>query len=175
MRIIAGTYKGHFIHPPAWFKARPTTDRAKEALFNILTHTVGLEEIDVLDLFAGSGGMSFEFASRGAASLTCVDQHHKTAVYIKEQFLKLKYPNYLVRDDDVLTYLRKETKAFDIIFADPPYAWPYYDILLKSVFDNHLLKEGGMLVLEHISGLHLPKERLLECRQYGQSAFSFYK
>jgi len=175
MRIIGGSLKGAIIHPPDWFKARPTTDRARESIFNILAHTIGIEGQEVLDLCAGSGAMSLEFISRGAHSVVSVDQHKKSVDFIKSLNKQYKVENGQVVYADALTFIKKSPEAkFDIIFADPPYAWPGYHQMVNDIFTNKLLKPNGWLIVEHLQGLNLSHDNFMESRNYGQSVFSFY-
>ena len=175
MRIIGGYLKGTIIHPPSWFKARPTTYRARESIFNILSHSIGLQDQDVLDLCAGSGAMSLEFISRGAQSVVSVDQHKKSADFIKSLYKQYEIENGQVVFGDALAFIKKSPEAqFDIIFADPPYAWPGYHQMVNDIFENKLLKPNGWLIVEHLQGLSLSHDNFMESRNYGQSVFSFF-
>lgn len=175
MRIIGGKYGGRVLRPPAGLPVRPTTDRAKEALFNILGLRFGIEGGEVLDLFAGTGNVSFEFASRGAASVTSVDQSHKAVVFINDTYKLLGYQGGHALKSDAFSYLRKCTGRFDFIFADPPYALPSLSELPGLVLARQLLKEDGIFILEHARQTTLPPEGLFDRREYGQSVFSFYR
>jgi 16S rRNA (guanine966-N2)-methyltransferase len=175
MRIIGGKLKGVIIRPPSWFNARPTTDRARESIFNILAHSIGIENQDVLDLCAGSGAMSIEFVSRGAGSVVAVDQHKKSVDFIKTLFKQYQLNNAQAIYADALAYIKKSpAEKFDIIFADPPYAWPGYQQMVDDIFKNRLLKPDGWLVVEHLQGLTLHHNNFIESRNYGQSVFSFF-
>ena len=175
MRIIGGSLKGTIIRPPSWFKARPTTDRARESIFNILTHSIGIVDQKVLDLCAGSGAMSLEFISRGAKSVVSVDQHKKSVDFIKSLYKQFNINNGHVVFADALTFIKKTPEAqFDIIFADPPYAWPGYHQMINDIFTHHLLKPNGWLIVEHLQGLSLSHDNFMESRNYGQSVFSFF-
>lgn len=175
MRIIGGEKKGILLHAPSNLPVRPTTDRAKESLFNILENNFDLSELTVLDLFAGTGNMSYEFASRGAAAVLCVDQHPGCVKYMKEVASKLKFDSMEVRKQDVFTFLKQTTENFDIIFSDAPYALARMVEIPPMVFEKNLLKPNGWLVMEHATQLslnYLP--HFTQERKYGQSTFSFF-
>lgn len=175
MRIISGTLKGVIIRPPSWFNARPTTDRARESIFNILSHTVGIEGARVLDLFAGSGAVSLEFLSRGAETVTAVDANRKSVEFIREQCKRFNLSNATVLHNDVMKFLERTLpESFDIIFADPPYSWSGYNGMIQAILKNNLLSDNGWLIVEHLQSLNLPAEHFIESRNYGQSVFSFY-
>lgn len=175
MRIIGGKYRGLTIKPPAWFKARPTTDRAREALFNILTHSTGIEERKVLDLFAGSGAVSVEFLSRGATSVVSVDKDSKNAAFIRDLLKNYGNADCRVHEMDAIKFVQQSPEKFDIIFADPPYHWAGYHQLVDEIMKNELLNPGGWLIVEHMLGFHLHHETWVELRVYGQSVFSFFR
>ena len=125
MRIISGQHKGRKISAPKQLPIRPTTDMAKEALFNIINNQYYLDEISVLDLFSGSGNISYEFASRGVNAITAVEIHAGCTQFISEMAEKLDMPIEVIKSD-VFAYLQKTPKKFNIIFADPPCALPIY-------------------------------------------------
>lgn len=179
MRLISGKYKG-FRFPANDLKhSRPTTDRVKESLFNILSQQMDLEGLDILDLYAGTGSVGFEFLSRGATSLKMVDINTKNIFYLKKVHAMLKE-----RDDSmaevkfiksaVLPYIKKCNTQFDVIFADPPYDSSDYAFITEAVFENELLKPGGTFILEHSTGKIMKHERLSYQRAYGQSTLSFF-
>jgi len=150
---------------------------AKEALFNIINNQYYLDEISVLDLFSGSGNISYEFASRGVNAITAVEIHAGCTQFITEVAEKLEMPIEVIKSD-VYTYLQKTPKKFDIIFADPPYALTLEEFqqIAKLVFEKELVSEGGVLVIEHEKHMDLsqtPKFR--EARRYGSSVFSFFE
>lgn len=174
MRIIAGNYKGYVIRPPKDTKARPTTDRAKESLFNILENNYGIEGKKVLDLFAGTGNVSFEFASRDAGSVTSVDISPGSLKFIRDVFKDLGYAPTATTKANAFSYLKKTAETYDIIFADPPYALPNIRELKDLVFDRNLLNENGLLIIEHLTGYDTGSEFLADQRKYGQSSFSFF-
>lgn len=152
---------------------RPTTDRAKESLFNILDQRYHMDRIKVLDLYSGMGSIGLEFCSRGSEDVTSVEAHGKNVAYIGKVAELLKAPLKVVRSK-CLPFLNKTSETYDIIFADPPYHSPDYPGLVSAVFDKSLLKEGGVLILEHHTGLNFSQEQLKESRAYGQSTFSFF-
>jgi 16S rRNA (guanine966-N2)-methyltransferase len=161
---------------PHGLPVRPTTDKAKESIFNILDTLLDLNGLQVLDLFSGTGGMAFEFASRGATNVTCVDADIKCVKHLKEVQQKYAFENVDVVKDDVFKLLKHTTTPYDIIFADPPYALPNIEDIITLVFRNNFLKPNGLLIIEHHSKTILPKkEKFVDERVYGQSSFSFYR
>lgn len=143
MRIISGTYRGKQIRPPKNFKARPTTDFAKEGLFNILQNHYDPEDLDVLDLFAGTGSISYEFASRGARSVVAVEMEKSYHDFIRLTCKELDFDQVSVIRGDVFRYLKRPYQSFDIIFSDPPYDHPLLDTLPDLVFSTEILAQGG--------------------------------
>ena len=139
MRIISGIFRGKQIQPPGNFKARPTTDFAKESLFNILLNKFDLKEVDVLDLFAGTGSITYEFASRGARSVVAVENNPDHYRFIRKTCDALDLQLVTVIRGDVFRYLKKPVQSFDIIFADPPYDHPLIELLPDSVFTTDIL------------------------------------
>src|SRR5919107_626256 len=150
MRIISGEFGGRKINPPASMPhTRPTTDMAKEGLFNILQHRIDLEGIKTLDLFGGTGSISYELASRGAAELTIIEKDAAMYEFIKKNMEMLKVDNYKVLRIDVFSYLATSNDQFDFIFAGPPYALGAIDELPKLIVSKKLIAPGGYFVLEH--------------------------
>lgn len=174
MRIIGGLHAGYIIRPPKNIQARPTTDISKEALFNILNNRLDFEGIKVLDLFAGAGNISFEFASRGAQEVVAVDSSPITLTFLKQVKKELSLECLLPLKGDAYKYLQNAVAKFDVIFADPPYAMQNINTIPQLVFERQLLTENGLLIIEHNSNVRLPHTSLVETRKYGQSAFSFY-
>lgn len=177
MRIISGTHRGRKIAPPKNLPVRPTTDRAKEALFNILGNRFYFDEIRVLDLFAGTGNISFEFGSRGSGDITSVDQHPGCVKFIQEKSAEWGFPIRAVRMD-VIKYLQTATGKFDLILADPPYDFSEAELkgIHDLVFDRDLLEPEGILILEHSKKTDLSNlNHLSEVRKYGNSWFSFFR
>ncbi len=161
---------------PHGLPVRPTTDRAKESIFNILETRLDLNDLNVLDLFSGTGSMAFEFASRGAASVCCVDADHRCIKHLKDTQTKFEFENIDIIKSDVFKYLKHRDMGYDLIFADPPYDLPNIESIAEMVFDNGFLNPNGLLIVEHHSKTVLPKnEFYLEERVYGQSSFTFYK
>lgn len=176
MRIIGGSHSGLRLHPPANLPVRPTTDMAKEALFNILHNKLNFEGIHALDLFAGTGNITFELASRGASAVMAVDIHFKCIRYINSTAKKMHLGAIRAIKTDVLKFLLKSTDAFDLIFADPPYDLPELPQLPQQIFQRQLLRQNGLLVLEHPSTRQIPTHpALIDTRRYGYSSFSFYQ
>ena len=174
MRIISGSHKGLRIQAPAKLPVRPTTDQAKEALFNILQHSLDFYEMNLLDLFSGTGNISYEFASRGCTAITAVDKHPACVQFIKETSKKLNFQIDVVRAD-VFKYLESAYEKFDLIFADPPYDLNRIPEIAERVLKNNLLKEDGLLVIEHASVQQLNYiAGFVEDRKYGSSTFSFF-
>ena len=177
MRIISGEFGGRRFETPRNLQARPTTDIAKESLFNILQNRIDFEEISALDLFAGTGSISFELISRGASHVTCIEMAHVQQQFIQKVAKELKIGRelMLVRGD-VFRYLKSATQQFDFIFADPPYALPELPTLPELVLGNNLLKEGGLFVLEHGKENDFSQHpRFKELRKYGAVHFSFFE
>ena len=175
MRIISGSYRGKQIHPPSGIKVRPTTDQAKEALFNILIHRFDLEELEVLDLFAGTGSISYEFASRGTRSVVAVELNEKQFRFIRKIVSDLEFENVTVIKGDSFRYLRHPSQAFDIVFADPPYDHPDLVQLPDLVFSSDVLTGDGWFILEHPRQLTFTAHpRFLSHRKYGGVNFSIF-
>ncbi|MEI6048754.1 MAG: RsmD family RNA methyltransferase [Bacteroidota bacterium] len=176
MRIIGGKFRGRRIIPPGDFKARPTTDFAREGLFNILSNRVDFKTISVLDLFSGTGSISYEFASRGAASVHLVDKDPKHISGIKRIIKELNIGNIRPVHIDVKAYLRTCSVKYDIVFADPPYELSWLKELPDMILQADVIKEDGFLILEHPRGLSFAAHKLFfEHRNYGGVNFSFFK
>jgi len=176
MRIISGTYKGKRLTAPKNLPVRPTTDFAKEALFNILNNQIYFPEVRFLDLFAGTGNISFEFASRGCEDITSVDAHYGCVKYIQQIAEELKFPITGIKSD-VFKYTQLSHPAFDVIFADPPYDFELQRLadLAENIFQNNLLKSDGILIIEHTKHIDLSEiAHFQEARKYGGSVFSFF-
>jgi 16S rRNA (guanine(966)-N(2))-methyltransferase RsmD len=176
LRIIGGKYKGRRIVPPSDFKARPTTDFAREGLFNILNNRVDFENISVLDLFSGTGSMSYEFASRGAASVHLVEKDRRHIHGIKKIITDLELENIRPIHIDVKAFLKTCSIKYDVIFADPPYDLSWLRDIPDLVFGAGVLKEDGFFVLEHPKNLNFNAHRFFfEHRNYGGVNFSFFR
>jgi 16S rRNA (guanine966-N2)-methyltransferase len=175
MRVIGGKIGGIRLHPPTNLPVRPTTDIAKEALFNILQHQLDWEDCNCLDLFCGTGNISFELASRGAQEIDAIDIHAKCLFYVKD-IAKQYDLNIGTRKADVFKFITSCKKSYDFIFADPPYDVAQLPQLPQMILENGLLKEDGILVVEHPSTRKLVDHPLfVETRKYGYSSFSFYQ
>jgi 16S rRNA (guanine(966)-N(2))-methyltransferase RsmD len=175
MRIIAGEYKRRFIHPPANLPVRPTTDLARESLFNILNNIVEWQGKSVLDLFAGTGAVSYEFISRGCDRVLAVDSNFQCVSFIKKTASSFEMDNLKVMRTDVFRFLKSAKINFDIIFADPPYEMEGIDKLPDLIFDNDLLTGNGIFVLEHPRKYDFSEHpHFNEHRKYGKVNFSFF-
>ena len=177
MRIISGKYKGKRLIAPKKLPVRPTTDMAKEALFNIINNLYYFNEISVLDLFAGTGNISFEFASRGTENIICVDKHYACASFIEKTAKELEFPIHAIKSD-VFSYLEKVQHKHDIIFADPPYNFDTSEFLKIAdlVFKNDLLSENGTLIIEHSKHTTIDNhQKFSYSKRYGGSVFSFFE
>jgi 16S rRNA (guanine(966)-N(2))-methyltransferase RsmD len=177
MRIVSGTHKGRRITPPKNLPVRPTTDRAKEALFNILGNRLYFEDVKILDLFAGTGNMSFEFASRGCREITSVDLHPACVRFITEKSAEWGFP-IEARRMDVFKFLEKANGKYDLILADPPYdiSPEQFSAIHDLVFRRELLNSGGILIIEHSKRTDLSHLAFLtSVRKYGNSHFSFFE
>ncbi len=175
MRIIGGILKGLRLNPPTNLPVRPTTDLAKEALFNILLNKIEFEGIKVLDLFSGTGNISLEFASRGASEVVSVDRSVQCIHYLNDTSKQHKLTQIKTFKADVLKYLQIETEQYDVIFADPPYDLNQIPEIPKIIFEKKLLLPGGMLIVEHQSLQNLSNHpAFTEQRKYGHSSFSFF-
>lgn len=177
MRIISGKYKGRRINPPKNLPVRPTTDMSKEALFNIINNHFNFSELKILDLFAGTGNISYEFASRGAKPIVCVDGDFGCIKFIKQMASEFNFDITAIKSD-VFSFLEKHNASYDIIFADPPYGMEQKDFekLILKVFENELLDEEGMLIIEHSKHTQLNHlDHFSFDRNYGGSVFTFYE
>jgi 16S rRNA (guanine966-N2)-methyltransferase len=176
MRIISGQYKGRRLNPPKNLPVRPTTDMSKEALFNVLNHRFDFQAIKVLDLFSGTGNISFEFASRGSESITSVDADFGCIKYIKQVTTEFEFPIMTIKSD-VFQFLEKATATYDIIFADPPYGLEQavFEKLVETVLSKQMLNASGLLIVEHSKHTKLSQlNQFLFNKVYGGSVFSFF-
>lgn len=177
MRIISGKLKGRRITAPKKLPVRPTTDMAKEALFNILNNHFYLEEVKVLDLFSGTGNISLEFASRDTQNITAVDANYHCITFIKKISQEFKLPITTIKTD-TYQYLEKCRASYDIIFADPPYNFLEKDFLKIAdlVFNNKLLNQNGLLIIEHSKHTIVKNHSNFSYeKKYGGNKFSFFK
>lgn len=174
-RIISGNFKGKQIRAPKKWEVRPTTDFAKESLFNILNNHYYFDEIEVLDLFAGTGNLSLEFISRGCVKVTAVDREGQSIRFIEKTAQEWQIENLPTHRSDALEYLKREYREYDLIIADPPYQFEDYQSLIETVFLRNLLKEDGQLIIEHSSRKDLSDlQNFQQVRKYGAVAFSFF-
>ena len=176
MRIITGQFKGRHFDIPRTFKARPTTDFAKENIFNVLNGYIDFDGITALDLFAGTGSISLELVSRGCKEVVSVEKDRDYARFIAECMKKINAENDILIRGDVFRFLKSCHQKFDLIFADPPYALPELDTLPDLVFEHDLLTADGVFVFEH--GKHndfSAHPRFKEHRSYGSVNFSIFR
>jgi 16S rRNA (guanine(966)-N(2))-methyltransferase RsmD len=176
MRIIGGTLGGRRFNPPSSMPyTRPTTDIAKEGLFNILQHQLDIEGMKTLDLFGGTGSISYELASRGAADLTIIEKDNSLYDFIRKTIQQLNIANVRLLKLDVFRFLQDCKEQFDFIFAGPPYALKNIDDLPKLVVEGNLLKPNGWFVLEHTPRNNYEGwPKFAAMRNYGTTVFSFF-
>ncbi len=178
MRIIGGKFKGRRFYPPAdHWPTRPTTDFAKEGLFNILNHTFDFEDLKVLDLFGGTGNHSYEFISRGCTDVTYVDQFGPCVEFVKKTALQLGVASGLkIIRSDVFKFIETCREKYDYIFAGPPYGMPGLDEIPDKIFGKQLLNPDGWLVLEHNPHHNFKSHpKFLQDRHYGKTIFSIFE
>lgn len=176
MRIISGKYKGRRFDPPTNITARPTTDFAKESLFNLLNNMVDIEGSTVLDLFSGTGSISYEFASRDASYITAVEMSEKHIAFIRKTCSSLAIENLRVQRSDVFRFISSTKATYDIIFADPPYQLDKIHEIPDLIFKYNLLTQNGILVVEHGAGTDFSNHpNFTETRNYGNVHFSFFR
>ena len=176
MRIIGGTLKGKTIDPPSGYKARPTTDFAREALFDILNNEYEFEGLKVLDLFGGTGAVSFEFISRGVGHVWCVEMAPANASFISSQERKLGIRNMTVVRHNVFDFIPLCTEKFDIVFADPPYALEGLETLPDKVLGADIIHPGGYFILEHGDEHSFTAHpSFLKEKTYGRVHFTFFE
>lgn len=176
MRIITGKYKGRRFDIPHTFKARPTTDFAKENIFNVLQGYIDFEGLEALDLFAGTGSISLEMLSRGCAHVVSVEKDRDHAAFIAQCMRKIGEENDILIKGDALKYIEHCKRQFDFIFADPPYALPELPRIPELILQNGLLAEGGVFVMEHGKQYDFSENpRFIEHRAYGSVNFSLFR
>lgn len=175
MRIISGKYKGKNIVAPRGLPARPTTDYAKESLFNILNNQIEFDQLKILELFAGTGNIGYEFMSRGAQSITSVDSDFKSIQFIKKMNKELNLIGRVIRSD-AFRFIKSNKEKYNLIFADPPYALEGIEDIPNLIFKRGILENKGILIVEHDKAIDFSKEIYFDnVRQYGKVNFSFFK
>ncbi len=176
MRIISGKYKGRIIRPPKNFRARPTTDFAKEGLFNVLNNIIDIENSRVLDLFSGTGSVGFEFASRGAVYVEMVEKNFTHYRFIEKTIREIKMENVKVIKTDCFRYIKASRKEFDLVFADPPYDLHNFDTIPGLIMQSELLRKEGHMIIEHSKAYNFSAlSGFRESRNYGGVSFSFFE
>ena len=174
MSIISGKHKGRKIIAPKQLPVRPTTDRSKEALFNIIQHRFEFSQIQVLDLYAGTGNISYEFASRGAAQITAVDQNRFCIQFIQKTTAGLEL-NITAIKEDSQRFIEQNENKYDLIFADPPYEFQEKSYEILADRSQYLLKPEGLFILEHYKKIKLNHLKGFDFeRVYGNNIFSFF-
>ena len=177
MRIISGKFKGRRISPPKGLPVRPTTDMSKEALFNVLNNHFSFEGLKVLDLFSGTGNISYEFASRGSTPITSVDGDFGCVKFIKQTAAEFDF-NIAALKSDIFKFLEKNNATYDIIFADPPYNFDQktFEKIVSLIFERNSLNDDGMMVIEHSKYTKLDHMMHFSFKKsYGGSIFSFFE
>ena len=176
MRIITGKYGGRKINPPAIMPhTRPTTDVAKEGLFNIIENNISINGLKTLDIFGGTGSISYELASRGASDLTIIEKDPRMHAFIRKSIADLHIENCKVIKMDVFRFLETTNETYDFIFAGPPYALKNIDDLPVIIREKKLLKPDGWFILEHTPANNYEKEALFKSsRNYGTTVFSIF-
>jgi 16S rRNA (guanine(966)-N(2))-methyltransferase RsmD len=177
MRIVGGEYKGRRIAVPSNFPSRPTTDFAKEGLFNVLENQYDLSDLEVLDLCSGTGNISLEFLSRGVKEVTAVDSHTNCLKFVQKNASSIGIINKITTvKSDLISFVLNTNHTFDIVFADPPFNYDKYNQIVQTVFERNLLNENGILILEHIKQKSFESEpKFSFFRNYGNVTFSFFK
>lgn len=176
MRIISGKFKGKRFSAPKNFHSRPTTDRAKEALFSIIDSNYDFDGLTILDLFFGTGSISIEFISRGVDRVVAVDSNYHSIKHLNQFITKENIDNLKTIKSDYKTFLNLNSETFDIIFADPPFSMENIDKIPDLIFENNLLSEIGTLIVEHSDKIDLSNHpNFVDLRNYGGVCFSFFE
>jgi len=176
MRIIRGKYQRRQIKAPSNLPVRPTTDMAKESLFNIIENHLDFSETKALDLFSGTGNIAFELASRGCPAVLAVDQDQQCTRFIQKMAQELSMDELTVIRSDVFRFIPTNRRQYDLIFADPPYDSQHYELLVKLIFEHNLLSKDGLLIIEHHRDIdYSAHEFFSELRRYGRVHFSFFR
>ncbi len=176
MRIVGGNFGGRRFSPPANIPARPTTEMAREGLFNILSNFIDFEELTTLELFGGTGSVTYELASRGARDLTLVERDPTSIDFIKKTAKMLGIDDRLnVVRGDAFKFMKQSTRQYDLIFADPPYALANMDDLPLLVFEQKMLVPDGIFVLEHTTSKDYKQHsNFTRTKNYGTTIFTFF-
>jgi len=175
VRIISGKYRGRKLLPPSNLPVRPTTDFAKESLFNILNNLIDFESVNVLDLFTGTGSISFEFISRGSPSVTAIDQNPRCIDFIIKTSREFGIDNLRTVRSNVFQILRHPSASFDLIFADPPYDLNNLELIPDLIFNSSILKSDGLFILEHSKNRNFDTHpHFSQKRNYGSVNFTFF-
>ena len=177
MRIISGTLKGRRFSPPKSFSARPTTDIARESLFNVLNNRLYFSDLKALDLFGGTGSISYELASRGCEDITTVELNFKHYSFIKSMIKEFALESQMnVLKGDVFTFISRCHDKFDMVFADPPFDLPTIENIPDLFFEQDLLTENGFFIMEHSDKKSFESHpNFTELRKYGKVHFSFFE
>lgn len=176
MRIIGGSFHRRILKPPSGLPVRPTTDKAKEALFNILNNHIDFEGVHVLDLFAGTGSIAFEFASRGAEEVLAVDRDSRCINFMKQVKQQLDMVNLKVVKADAFRFISNARQQFDVIFCDPPYDMQGINKLPEIVFSRDLLLQEALLIIEHDKSITFDSHaKFLFKKNYSKVHFSFFR
>jgi len=176
MRIISGKYKGRKFQAPSRIKARPTTDMAREGLFNILNQMLDFQDLKVLDLFTGTGAISLEFLSRGAEHVTAIDMDITSKKHLERVKADWELKNLKVVKADVLTLAKKVNQSFDLVFADPPYGHKRFREIPEIIWNSGWVKENGIFILEHSSEFDFSDHaNFLDHRTFGNVNFTFFQ
>ncbi len=176
MRIIGGDHKGRIVKPPAGLDLRPTTDLARESLFNILSNRLYFEELKVLDLFAGTGSISYEFISRGASLVHAVEIKPRHAFFIRQTSQEYNMTRLKVYISDARKFIGRLSFKYDLIFADPPYDLKWLPDIPSMIFDNECLAQNGLFILEHPKDYDFSNHtHWYEHRKYGSVNFTFFR
>lgn len=176
MRIISGEYRGRVVNAPKNFELRPTTDRAKEGLFNILNNEFAFTDISVLDLFAGIGSISLECASRGCTDVVSVEMNARHAAFIKQTIRDFKMKGVRVLTSEVRDFLKIANRPFDIIFADPPYNLPWLGELPERIFESGAVRTDTLVIIEHPDEYDFSANpHFSRLCKYGKVHFSFFR
>jgi len=176
VRIISGKYRRKLINPPKNINVRPTTDFSKESLFNILNNNFDFKKIKVLDLFAGTGSISYEFASRGCPEIDLVEVNFRHIIFIKKTSAELNFNQINAIRNNTFQFIKFCKSTYDIIFADPPFDLKEIKSIPDLIFEKNLLKKNGWFIIEHSNKIDFQKlQYFFEKRQYGSVNFSFFK